>query len=175
MSQRRVSGGRWPRRMEMRTVLVCAPTPRLGASWSHPHWRLSCSHRACWHRTVRRASSVPRSCSCAAGKPSAGRRSAPSRKSRRRRCGSAAPAGSPRPSSAWWSLPSGCAASWSSARTTRSSSSRRVRGCALSLSPVPAPLSPAPRRWGAPVPVGGGSPYGVLWFPWGSGSPQGPL
>ncbi|XP_048784891.1 nuclear receptor ROR-gamma isoform X3 [Lagopus muta] len=92
---------------EMGTVLVCAPTPRLGASWSHLHWRSSCSHRACWHRTVRRASCMPRSCSCTAGKPSAARRSVPSRKS------------------AWWSLLSGCVASWSSARTTRSSSSRR--------------------------------------------------
>lgn len=41
MLQWRVSGRRWPRGMgtEMGTVLVCAPTLRLGASWSHLHWR----------------------------------------------------------------------------------------------------------------------------------------
>ncbi|CAN0001649.1 unnamed protein product [Bubo scandiacus] len=64
-----------------------------------------------------------------------------------RRCGGAAPGVSPRPSSTWWSLPSACAASWSSARTTRSSSSKRAPwrwcwcACAEPSTPTTGPSS----------------------------------
>lgn len=88
-----------------------------------------------------------------------------------RRCGSAAPGASPRPSSMWWSSPSACTASWTSARMTRSSSSKRVRGHLVLSSPSPGPPRPpgpqphspccphlpspsVPRQWDALVPSG---------------------
>ncbi|KAM9624095.1 nuclear receptor ROR-gamma isoform 9-T9 [Morphnus guianensis] len=117
-------------------ALSPSPSPRP------PHPPQSTSPRMSSSRTGRRASSVPRTCSSGAGTPSPARRSVPTRRSQWRRCGSAAPGASPRPSSTWWSSPSACVASWTSARTTRSSSSKRAPwrwcwcGCAEPSTPT---------------------------------------